>query len=155
MWLFAVIRGLRPIKSYNHSEVRFGNMTSGAIAKGVHTREWQGYVDSIKRIKWIDYPLTLTAAQWKKGYAYLQKVEGTKYEYSNFWNHAVNIFTGKWKGSTTDKKLYCYERIIRFMNATGKYDLNPFMTPYEFQVWAKVNLAGECKLLETQIISDL
>lgn len=143
MWVYAALRGKKITKSYNHSEVRFGNMTSGAIAKGVSTREWQGYVDSIKRIKWIDYPLTLTTSQWKKGYEYLQKAEGTKYEYSNFWNHAIHIFTGKWKGRTTDKKLYCYEHVIRFLNATGKYYLDPVTNPYEFKVWADKNLVNQ------------
>ena len=139
MWIYAALRGKKITKSFNHSEVRFGELTSGAIDKGVVTRDWNGYILS-KKASWINYKLDLTDEEWLKGYNYLLRVEGVRYEYSNFWNHAIHIFTGKWKGSTTDKKLYCYEHIIRFLNATGKYYLDPVTNPYEFKVWADKNL---------------
>lgn len=145
MWIYAALRGKKITKSFNHSEVRFGGLTSGAIDKGVVTRDWRSYLSSFvgKSIEWIDYQLILNDEEWETAYAYLKRVEGTKYEYSNFWNHAIYIFTGKWKGRTTDKKLYCYEHIIRFLNATGKYYLDPVTNPYEFKVWADKNLVNQ------------
>lgn len=145
MWIYAVLRGKKITKSFNHSEVRFGRLTSGAIGSGVRTRTWSSYLNNFlgKSIEWIDYRLVLSDEEWKAAYAYLERVEGTKYEYSNFWNHAIHIFTGKWKGRTTDKKLYCYEHVIRFLNATGKYYLDPVTNPYEFKVWADKNLVKE------------
>jgi hypothetical protein len=140
MFLYALVRFMKPRRCYNHAEVRYGELTSGAIAQGIATRPWPYYVASKKRIEWIDYQLQLTDQEWQKGYAYLQLVEGRKYEYSIFWNHAVKIFTGRWKGRTTDKKLYCYEHVIRFLIATGKYNLHIFKSPYRFRMWADQNL---------------
>jgi hypothetical protein len=70
----------------------------------------------------------------------LDKAENTPYEFENFWWHLVKIITGKWVGSKTTKQTYCYEHGIRFLNATGKYTINPFLNPYEFKVWADKNL---------------
>jgi hypothetical protein len=138
MFLYPLLRGKKPKVSYNHSEVRFGPYTSGAISKGVKTRLWSEYVASFKGkyFKNYDYPIELSQEQWDAGYQYLKEAEGTKYEYANFLYHAIKIFTGKWAGSKTTRQSYCLEHLIRFLNATGKYDLDVFMNPYQFEVWA-------------------
>lgn len=140
MWLWCVFRALKPKKTFNHCEVRYGELTSGAIAEGVKTRPWAYYVHGIKKMQWENYCLELTEEQLRKGLAYLETAEGSPYEFENFWWHLVKIITGKWKGSKTTRQTYCYEHGIRFLNATGKYDLDPFMNPYEFNVWADTNL---------------
>ena len=136
MFLHAVLRFRKPKRSYNHSEVRFGELTSGAIAEGVKTRSWPHYVAEHygKYFRHYDYILELTDEEWGNGYEYLKQAEGTKYEYANFLYHAIKIFTGKWMGSKTTRQSYCLEHAIRFMNATGKYNLNVFMNPYEFEM---------------------
>lgn len=142
MWLWAVLRFKKPTKSYNHCEVRYGEMTSGAIADGVKTRPWAYYLFEHRKkyFDWIDYELNLTEEEWKRGKEYLDKVEGTPYEFENFWFHAIYIFTGKWLGSTTNKKLYCYEHGIRFINAAKGLNLDTNMNPYQFRIWADNNL---------------
>lgn len=142
MWLYSSFRGLPSIKCYNHAEVRYDNLTSGAISPRVKTRKWDEYVRKYKGkyFKPLFYEIELNEEQWEKGKAYLHKTEGTPYEYSIFIFHPLKIYFNKWFGSKTDKRLACYEHMIRFLNATGKYDLDIFMNPYEFQVWGIDNL---------------
>jgi len=150
MWLWFKLRGLPTQTCYNHVEVRFGNMTSGAIDSGVKTRKWEDYVKSKsgKYFQYKNYQLNLTSEQLKNGINYLQNSENISYEFENFFWHLIKIITGKWLGDKTSKKTYCYEHAIRFMNSTGKYDLNVFMNPYEFEVYAEKNL----KQFEGQLV---
>jgi len=142
MWTWAVVRGIQVKKCYNHAEVHVADMVSGAIGGGVTTRPWGKYKAKFENryLKYIDYHLDLTEYQKQKGIEYLQKVEGHKYEFENFWWHVVKIITGTWSGNKNTKELYCYEHAIRFLNATGKYNISPYMNPYEFKVWADENL---------------
>jgi len=142
MWLWAVIRLRKPQLTYNHCEVGSADVTSGAIAEGVKTRMWVAYVAEHKGkyFKFIEYRVKLKPHEWNRGRYYLAKAEGTKYEYSNFIWHTIKIVIGKWIGNRTDKKLFCYEHGIRFLNATGRYNLNPYLNPYEFKTWADKNL---------------
>lgn len=133
MWLWCVGRGLKPEKTYNHTEIGYDGLTSGAIAEGVKTRNWSKYWSKFKNAERIHYEIPLTKIQWEKGKKYLDKAEDTPYEFENFWWHLVKIITGKWKGSKTSRKTYCYEHSIRFLNATGKFKLNAFLNPYEFK----------------------
>lgn len=142
MFLYAVLRLKKPKVVYNHVEVRFGELTSGAIAKGVETRPWPYYVyeHKGKYFKHFDYELDLTDEEWAKGYAYLKSMEGVGYEYANFFYHAIKIFTGVWTGSRSTRQAFCLEHAIRFINATGKYKYDPFASPYQFEKWADKNL---------------
>lgn len=140
MWLWAVVRAKKPYKTWNHFEVRYDNLTSGAVGEGVITRPWEDYVQSKKFIEYIVYALPLTPEEQNKGLAYLQSVEGHKYEYAMFLWHFIKIICGHWHGAETQKKMFCYEHGIRFMNATGKYDLDPYLNPYEFKMWADAHL---------------
>lgn len=139
MWVWAKLRKLPTYKTYNHCEIRYSNLTSGAIASGVKTRVWLDYVKEHKK-EWISYELNLTPQEIADGIKYLYKSENTPYEFENFWYHAIKIFTGKWEGSKKATELYCYEHAIRFMNATKKYNLPISMNPYEFKIWAENNL---------------
>ncbi len=143
MWLWAVLRFKKIRRTYNHCEVGYDNLSSGAIAKGVKTRDWNVVLKEHKWMEWMEYKIELTQDEWIKGYSYLVDVEDTKYEFENFWWHLVKIITGKWKGSTKAKELYCYEHGIRFLNATGKYKLNNYMNPYEFKLWCDRNLYSQ------------
>jgi hypothetical protein len=142
MWLWAVLRGLKTRKCYNHVEIRFGDETSGAISEGVKTRLWIDYLRKFngKYFKYLDYNLELSDEEYEKGLNYLKNAEETPYEFENFWWHLVKIIFGKWYGSKTSRKTYCYEHAIRFLNSTGKYNIDPFLNPYEFKDWADKNL---------------
>ncbi|MFP4018898.1 MAG: hypothetical protein ACLFUH_06580 [Bacteroidales bacterium] len=142
MWLWAILRGLPTTKCYNHAEVHVFDMVSGAIGGGVETRLWKEYKAEFEGcyFRFINYPLRLTDDQLQNGIKYLKKVEGRKYEFENFLWHIIKIITGKWKGDRNAKQLYCYEHVIRFLNATGKYNISPYLNPYEFKVWADKNL---------------
>lgn len=145
MWLYAVLRFKKPTKSYNHSEIGYksilgGNMTSGAVAEGVRTIKWKDYLKAHSKIEFLEYKILLKPHEWLRGKEYLGRAEGTKYEYENFWHHTIKIFTGIWKGSNRATELYCYEHVIRFLNATGVYNIDTNMNPYQFKIYADENL---------------
>ena len=142
MWLWAILRFKKPQITYNHCEIYYDGKSSGAIAEGVKTRDWEEVLNEHKGkyFSYIQYKLKLKPYEWDRAKEYLNKVEGTKYEYSNFIWHTVKIVLWKWVGNKTDKKLFCYEHCIRFLNATTKYNINPYLNPYEFRLWADKNL---------------
>lgn len=133
-------KGIEPRMIMNHAEIRHGDKTSGALSKGVKTREWLPYWLSLKHAQKKEYVLNLTPEQARKGQKYLDEAEGTKYEYSMFLFHALKIFFGVWFGSRSSRKLFCFEHIINFLNATGKYSISPYISPLEFDLWAEKNL---------------
>ncbi|WP_428743163.1 hypothetical protein [Tenacibaculum sp.] len=136
MFLWAIFNGLKLKQCYNHCEVKFGELTSGAIAQGIKTRKWQTYVDEHKGkyFKTHTYNFTFSDEEWRKAQEYLNRAENTPYEFENFWYHAVKIFTGKWKGSTKPTELYCYEHGIRVLNCKNNIDLNTNLNPYEAEI---------------------
>ena len=138
MWIWCVIRGVKTAKVYNHLEIGFGELTSGAMREGVRTTKWEEYRNS-KRMDVIEYPLTITPDQELKGMHYINNAEHTPYEFENFWWHLVKIVTGKWKGSKTSRQTYCYEHGGRFLQKIG-YKLDIYMNPVEFKNWADKNL---------------
>jgi len=71
--------------------------------------------------------------------SYLSVQIGKSYELSNFIWHTIKIFTGKWKGNTTDKQHYCYELVIRALNAIWPSHFYEYLNPYEFNELAKKN----------------
>jgi len=67
----------------------------------------------------------------------VQKESKKKYDFINFWNHAVRIFTGKWNGKTKDAakgRYYCIEFCATGMNKLidGFVDDPWMINPYEF-----------------------
>ncbi len=138
MWLYAVLRGLKPHKiSYNHCEVGYEDLTSGAIVEGVKTRKWEDYIDSFKEkyFKYLEYEFDFSDVEWLRAKYYLDKIENQPYEFENFWYHTIKIFTGKWKGSTKPTQIYCYEHGIRVLNCKEGIKLDTNMNPYEFKEW--------------------
>lgn len=131
MFLWYILRFKKPIKCYNHCEVKYGDSTSGAISKGVKTRNYEEYLKDLKKYKLLTYDLDLTKKEYENGLKYLEEAEGKKYEFENFLFHAFKIFSDKWYGDTSASELYCYEHVIRFLNSTGKYNINPFLNPVE------------------------
>lgn len=57
-----------------------------------------------------------------------------KYELFNFWWHIVKVFTGKWYGSTNDKKQSCVEFVNRVLRIAG-YDIPVDANPYELEMF--------------------
>ncbi len=142
MFLWAILRFKKPVKVYNHCEIRYDNYTSGAVAEGVKTRLWEDFIKEHKGkyFKYIEYDINLKPFEKNRVRFYLSKANGTKYEYSNFFWHTIKIILGKWYGNRSSKKLFCYEHCIRALNASGKFNLSPYMNPYEFKKWADKNL---------------
>ena len=131
MFLWYVLRFKNPKYCYNHCEIKYGNLTSGAISKGVKTRDFKEYLEDLKKYKLKCYEIELTDEEYEYGMGYLKEAENTKYEFKNFLWHAFKIFTDRWYGDTCASELYCYEHVIRFLNRTGKYQINPFLNPVE------------------------
>lgn len=141
MWLWAVLRFKKPKKIYNHFEIGYdGLMSSGAVADGVENRLFADYLKEHDVEDYVEYPISLSDDKYKVALEYIRRSEGIKYEYSNFLWHTVKIFTGLWLGNKTNRKLFCYEYGIRFLNYVKSYGLDPYMNPYEFKDWADSNL---------------
>lgn len=147
MWLWAKLRGLSLKRCYNHTEIAWLDeesskwMTSGAIGKGVKTREYLKYINSFSKAELSVYEFQLTEIQFTNMQNYLIKAENTPYEFENFYWHLVKIITGKWKGSKSTRQSYCYEHMLRAVKASRKFEkyftdktLDVFMNPYEFSV---------------------
>jgi hypothetical protein len=132
MFLWYLLRFKKPSYCYNHCELKYGEMTSGAISKGVKSRNFKEYLKY--------FTIELTEKQYEKGMKYLKSSENTKYEFVNFLFHTLKIFTDRWYGSKTTAELYCYEHVIQFLNATGKYNIDPFLNPVEAEKLFKYNL---------------
>lgn len=132
MWLWRVTRGLPKQTCYNHAELGYDDMTSGAISEGVKTRKWRKYIDSFKRVEYIRYKVLISDERWDEVKSYLDKAEGTPYEFENFYWHLIKIITGKWKGSKTTRQTYCYEHVLRVLKIAG-YEVDVFWNPYEFK----------------------
>ena len=131
----ALIRLKRPKFIYNHVLIESNGFVWEAIDAGVvnstlsehfsHKKYRKPYTDKV-------IELDFSEAEKALAIAYLNNQVGKKYEFSNFLFHPIMTLTGKWKGQKTDNRHYCYELVIRAMNATGKYNLDPFMNPREF-----------------------
>lgn len=137
MFLWALLRNKKQVKCYNHCEVRYCGMTSGAVAKGVRMKPWEDYKEEHlgKYFKYKNYWIDVTPEQFEQVYAYLKAAEGTPYEFENFYWHFIKIITGKWKGSKTTRQTYCYEHGLRVLKILG-YEVDVFWNPYEFREWA-------------------
>jgi len=123
-------------KVYNHWLIEHDGYVYEAIGHGV--KKWtMAEHNAQKKVKnhceRIEYELNLTNEELKLALNYLEKQKDKKYEYANFYWHLRKIFTDKWEGDTTDKKLYCIELVILAMNVTGKFNIDPYLNPIEFR----------------------
>lgn len=131
MFLWYVLRFKKPKYCYNHAEIKYGDMTSGAISEGVKSRNFEQYLKDLGKYKLKKYTVELTKKEYERGMEYIKEAENTDYEFKNFFYHALKIFTDNWYGSTDSSELYCYEHVIRFLNESTKYYFNPFLNPVE------------------------
>lgn len=137
-WMFidALWHFKKPTFTYNHALIQDDSGVFEAIDKGVvYTGLSTHYSQKKYKLKFRDKSiyLGLTEREEEKAIAYLISQVGKKYEYSNFLFHPIKTITGKWEGEKTDNRHYCYELVIRALNASGKYNLDPFMNPVEFE----------------------
>ena len=136
-WMIAdaLIRFKRPEFIYNHILIENEGNVYEAIDEGVVCCSLAKHFSNKKYLKKYQekiIELDFSEDEKARTIAYLNKQVGKKYEFSNFLFHPIKTITGKWKGQKTDNRHYCYELVIRAMNATGKYNINPFLNPREF-----------------------
>jgi hypothetical protein len=134
MVIDALVHLKKPTFTYNHSLIEHDGYVWEAIAGGV--RQWtvqEHYAQDKYRKPYQtkEIELDLNGIELNKAIGYLNKQVGKKYEFANFLFHILNTFV-EWRGSVTDRKLYCYELIIRTMNFTKKWNLDIFLNPREF-----------------------
>ena len=122
-------------KTYNHALISDGMILWEAVDKGViRTTFTEHYKNEKykKRFSSKHIKLSVSPLERIKIINYLREQEGKDYEFSNFIFHPLKTLVGKWIGSKTDRKQYCYELVIRALNASGKYKIDPYMNPREF-----------------------
>jgi len=126
----------RPTFTYNHSLIYVQGKVYEAVDKGAVCISLDEHY-SEKKYKSGFYKeeitIDLTKEQERKAVDYLKEQVGKKYEYSNFLFHPIKTITGAWMGSNTDARQYCHELTIRALNASGAYNLDPFLNPREFE----------------------
>lgn len=135
MWVDALVHGCVPKITYNHTFLIDGNTIWEAVEEGVVKTTFDAHFakDKYKRgVNTRHIRLYFSPEEKEKVLEYLKSKEGTEYEHSNFIFHPLKTITDKWLGQKTDKKLNCYELIIRAINASGKYNIDPFLNPREF-----------------------
>lgn len=137
VWMFvdALAHFKRPTFTYNHALIEKNNRVWEAIDEGVVSTSLSMHFERKKYSnKFTDkvIELNLSVLEEAGALAYLESQVGKKYEYSNFLFHPIKTITDKWEGEKTDNRHYCYELVIRALNATGKYNLDPFLNPREF-----------------------
>lgn len=134
-WVEQVIRFKKPVKVYNHSEIRFFVETLGAVDSGVELREWGSYWNSIQPAELVDYEFELNEAQTLRLQRFVASEAGKKYEYSMFFWHTVKIFTGKWYGSTSNKRFFCKELSIKCFNYVFEQNVDPYLSPVQWKAY--------------------
>jgi len=137
LWMIAdaLIRFNLPSFIYNHILIENDGAVWEAIDEGVvYSTLAEHFSHKKYRKKYEEKIIELDFSETEKAQAiaYLNQQVGKKYEFSNFLFHPIKTITGEWKGQKTDNRHYCYELVIRAMNATGKYKLDPFLNPREF-----------------------
>lgn len=138
MVLWQVIQKKRyPQKTYQHTDIVIDGWVHGATIKGIATRSLR---EAYRKRKVSDlrvFHLCKPDAKKKKLQAFIQKEHGTPYEFSNFWHHAMRIFTGKWSGKTGNeakKQYYCIEfAATALLEIFPDLDIDPWqINPIEF-----------------------
>lgn len=124
-----------PKRTYNHALISHKNFLWEAVDSGVVKTTFDEHYSHKKykrrfNTKHIFIPLNFR--QQQKVLEYLASEEGKKYEFSNFWFHPLKTIFNKWLGQKGDRKFSCYELVIRAINASGKYNFDPYMNPREF-----------------------
>lgn len=135
MWVDAIVHLEKPTFTYNHALIEHEGIMYEAIDEGVvcwSKAEHYKQKKHKKGYKAYTVELDLTEDQVQLALHYLIDQLEKDYEFSNFLFHPIKTFFG-WLGSKSDKKQYCYELVIRTLNATGKYKIDLFLNPREFK----------------------
>ena len=135
MLVDAVFHGEFSQKTYNHTFICDDKTIWEAVSAGVIRTNFNEHYSHKKYQKPFSsrhIKLNLTPIERIRVINYLKEQEGKEYEFSNFIFHPLRTLFDKWLGKKNDKKLYCYELVIRAINASGKYDFDPYMNPREF-----------------------
>lgn len=143
----SLIRLKKSEKIYNHTEVIIGDITTGAIDSGVKSRNWLVYWHKVQPAEKIEYLIDMNESEKKKAYSFIDEYQDVKYEYSMFLFHGIKIFWNKWFGSKSNKSFFCYEFMIKFLNCTKGYNIDPYLSPSEFKKWADNNLKKKTQKL--------
>lgn len=142
MDVYALKNGLLRIDCFNHCEIVIGDQTTGAISPVVKTRNVYDYLQSLKdKGIYVDHKfieLTLTNDEFNAGIELLNEFEGVKYEYFMFISHAAKILFNFWLGLKRDKRVSCYELLIRYLNSLNRHPkLDVTLNPYQFNAIAR------------------
>lgn len=135
MWVDALVHGVIPKVTYNHAFIIKDNTIWEAVDEGVIKINFDAHYAKKKYERGVNtrhVRLYFSSEEQEKVLNYLRSKEGTKYEFSNFLFHPLKTITNKWLGQKNDKKLNCYELVIRAINASGKYEIDPYLNPREF-----------------------
>lgn len=134
MSLFQVLRLKKyPDKVFNHTDFLIDGWVSGAVGRGVTTEsiaERYGNGQELRLFK-----IEPGAGDISKLRNFIQEESPKKYQFDNFYNHAVKIFTGNWKGRTGDSakdRYYCVEFCATGLNLMYEgmvekpWEINPY-----------------------------
>jgi len=152
MWIFNIKTKRPTLPTYNHAEIWISDIVSGAIGKGISNRSFKNaFINDGKERDILLYDVCLTEQEAKELKAYTLDKEGTKYEISNFLNHARRILFGTWTGHTkefSDKKLYCIEYVAKGLNHVFPELIDkPWeINPVEFKEFMDANFGKPIKL---------
>lgn len=119
MFLYQILRGKKPIKSPNHTEILIRGIDNqfaysyGARASGVFPLPLEKTANLGKR---KGFKIPVDEETYKKVLSYCIQTTGAKYEFSNFKYQIRKIFTGKWGGQDKPKKFYCIEHTSHVLN---------------------------------------
>lgn len=135
MYVWQMLRLKKPKKCYPHAAVKVGDFVYESVSPRVRKIPYSKFLEKYNKPEILMYQYPLSEAEYYKSLDYLESVKGRGYEYSNFIFHLINgfLFIPTWLGGRRDKKLYCYELVIRFMNISETIKTNPYLNPIEFE----------------------
>lgn len=141
--LLQLIRFSKPVKTYNHVEVKFGKLTSGIVNSKSRIRYWITFISKLNKPDTVIYNLDLSPVELRRGEIYLNEVDGIEYNPISYWHYLIMAMPFRYIPSVVKRSLFPYEHVIRYLNATGKYVLDPYLDPVSFKKWADETLLKE------------
>lgn len=106
--------------TFNHSDILIDGMVSGAIAEGVANRTVNtAYLTDGKRRDLYIFKIKLSKKKKDILREFCLDSDNKKYEYLNFFWHALKIFRNKWfgkYGKQSEKRVYCIEYVALGLN---------------------------------------
>ena len=130
-------------KPVNHADIVWKGIAWGTSAKGFLPR---GQKEAFRKAKVLHVFALPRNVDDQKIFDVLHKYQYRRYDFRNFWDFIVKLFTGHWKGKTGDdaeSALYCIEAVHMVMDELG---VTPTLAdpwdndPEESRQWAIDNL---------------